>query len=507
MAMTFSGLSEREAEASRQKYGLNERLYKESFGDNLLHGFFGLSCKLFVIAAFLRIIQLLLGLIGVIAPVSDYSGIFVLLGLAVLCGLFEAYLRYVSHSKLNKLCSAALSGTYKVMRSNGKTENITENMLAVGDVVFISSGDFIPADGIMCEGMITVDQSEFGIFEKAEKTPPPSGYHGSKALGAKNPYCVYCGTDVCGGSGAFKITAVGENTALAEKLQAEGVKIYDQRFGGIIRIGAVTGTVPASAVLIFGIVTGAVSGNLFSGLFEGAASAAVILAAACFCGKSLICESAAAGVIARLFGRGIHAANPDILNGVSEITAVFADKTGVFTEGEYSVSGFIDGSGSEFGSFDKIDSKLAGLLKTAVMNTSSARFAPDGTVLGGNAAERAMLGFIKGGSAEKSKVKKQAEVIAESVFGLSAATVNLDGKLATFISGGAEAVLERCGDSFGADGKKNKITNKDALIKLAATFSLTGSDVIAYAAAENGIKGGKIPEGSFSLIGLAVLRG
>ena len=34
--MTFSGLSEREAEASRQKYGLNERTADISFADYLI---------------------------------------------------------------------------------------------------------------------------------------------------------------------------------------------------------------------------------------------------------------------------------------------------------------------------------------------------------------------------------------------------------------------------------------------------------------------------------------
>lgn len=504
--MTFSGLSGREAEASRQKYGLNERLYKESFGNNLLHGFCGLSCKLFIIAALIRIVLLLLGLIGVCEPASDYSAIFILFGLAILCGLFEADLRYVSHLKMNRLCASASSGTYKVMRSNGKTEDIAENMLAVGDVVFILEGDFIPADGIMSDGSISVDQSRFGILEKAEKTPPPSGYHGSKATGAKNPYCVYCGTVVHSGSGAFKITAVGENTAIAEKSRTESVEFHDEKFSGLIRIGTIIGAACAAVVLIFSTVMGAVSGGFFSGFLNGASSAAVILAVTCFCGKSLISEASAEAAIGKLFGKGARIINPDILGCASEITTVFADKTGVFTDGGCIVSGFIDGGGSEYSRVEKIDDKIAQLLKAAVLNTSSAQLAPDGTVFGGSAAERAVLEFIKGASGEKSKVKKQAELSSESIFGINAATVNLDGKLATFVCGEAELVLERCGDSFGSDGKKHKITNRDALVKLAATISLTGKDVIAYAVAENGIKGGKLTGENFSLVGLVVLH-
>ncbi len=82
--MSLSGLSEREAEASRQKYGLNERTAEISFAENIIGGITSLSCKFFVIAAMVKIVALLLGLLEVTEPVSDVYGIFVLAGLAVL---------------------------------------------------------------------------------------------------------------------------------------------------------------------------------------------------------------------------------------------------------------------------------------------------------------------------------------------------------------------------------------------------------------------------------------
>ena len=85
--MTFFGLSEREAEASRKKYGFNELLYKPSFGRNLLRGVNGLSCKLFVIAALAEVIRVLLGLVGFINTEDDFVRSAVLFGAGVLCGL------------------------------------------------------------------------------------------------------------------------------------------------------------------------------------------------------------------------------------------------------------------------------------------------------------------------------------------------------------------------------------------------------------------------------------
>ena len=57
--MSLSGLSGREAEASRQKYGFNERKNNIKIGDSIIMGAMALSCKLFVIAAMLKIVLLL----------------------------------------------------------------------------------------------------------------------------------------------------------------------------------------------------------------------------------------------------------------------------------------------------------------------------------------------------------------------------------------------------------------------------------------------------------------
>ena len=75
----------------------------------------------------------------------------------------------------------------------------------------------------------------------------------------------------------------------------------------------------------------------------------------------------------------------------------------------------------------------------------------------------------------------------------------------TFVRGGAEIMLDRCSDSVGADGRKQKITNKSALQKLAAAIALTGKDVVALAVSERAIKDGRLPSGGYALVGLAAL--
>lgn len=498
--MSLSGLSAREAEASLQKYGLNERTIEISFGDYFIGGLTSLSCKLFVIAAMIKIIALLLGLLEVIPPVKDVTGIFVAVGLALLSALFEATVHYVTDKRTRKICTDARQCVYTVLRGQ-KTELVEEKKLAVGDTVYLSAGDIIPADGIVADGNFTVDQSEFGTLEKIEKTTPPATFHGSKAVGLKNPYSLYKGSVITDGSGAMRITATGDNTLVAGKTN-DNIKIHGGNFSTLICAGGIIGAVCAGAVLIFCVVYGVISSKLVMGLLEGFSTAAAILALSSLCGKNLIVEAAAANVMNKLERKGVKISKPDVLNDMESVKIVFVDKAGSYTDGNYIVNGFIDGAGNQIEKLDDINEKVAALIKAAAVNTSTAYIDSDNNVYGGNSVDRAILNYVKRVSG-KAKVKKQAFVQKN---GISGVEVNLDGKAVTFISGSAEFILKKCFDSFSANGKKRRITNKDALVKLAATISLTGNDVIALAVCDRTINDNKLPTGSCTLIGMIVVH-
>ncbi len=498
--MSLSGLSVREAEASVQKYGLNERTADTGFGEYFVQGLTSLSCKLLVIAAMVKIVILLLGLLEIIAPVRDVTGIFVLVGLALLCALLEAALRYTSAKKAAEICTSARQSSYSVLR-DGKLTVVEEKMLAVGDVVYLSAGDVVAADGIVADGRFMVDQSELGTLERMEKTVPAQSFRGNRAMGLKNAYSLYKGSVITEGSGAMRITATGDNTLIAGK-QADFAQLHGSNFSGLTRACGIAGAVFAVTILVFFAVYGGISGQLAKGLLEGVSASAVVLAISCVCGKNLIVEAVASGVMRKLYRNGVKISKPDILNDMENISIAFVDKTGAYTDGSYAVNGFIDGTGKQIDKIDDINEKIIALVKAAAINTSTACIDADNTVYGGTASDRAILEFVRKASG-RSKVKKQACVRKGGICGV---TVNLDGRLATFVSGNAEVILGKCSESFSADGKKRRITNRDALLKLAATISLTGSDVVALAVNDRVIKDEKLPTGSYTLIGMITLH-
>jgi Cu2+-exporting ATPase len=81
------------------------------------------------------------------------------------------------------------------------TESVPLSELRVGDIVLVRPGARVPADGTVVEGTADVDES---MITGESKTVP-------KGLGSK----VIAGTVASGGSLRFRITAVGDQTALS----------------------------------------------------------------------------------------------------------------------------------------------------------------------------------------------------------------------------------------------------------------------------------------------------
>ncbi|MBP1561540.1 MAG: cation-transporting P-type ATPase [Oscillospiraceae bacterium] len=503
--MTFSGLSVRESEAAKQKYGSNELSYKLSFGNCLLHGFGSLTFRLIMIAVLIQVILVLLGLLGYAAEYPVYKAA-VLLGAAVAYALAEGLMRYRAENTLNSLCRKAASGEYFVFRENGKAELVHESELTVGDAVYLAAGDVVPADGIMADGAVTVDLSRLGIAKKAEKSVPPMGYR-SGIIEPETPYSLCGGAEVCGGSGVMRITAIGGNTYAAKKREgAEQIYFPDSEFSGMNRVCGIIGAAFAAGIVILSAVYTAWYRVLPVYILHGLSCAALVLAVSCAGGRSVLFRFAAANTVKKLWSRDVRVSNPGAMISAAETDILFTEKCGFISENSYTVSGFIDGSGKEYAKFTEIDGKLGKLAKMAVINCCSAVPGKDGTVIGRDGFDCAMLGFVSPYSSRRDVLKKQAETRYDKKNRLSGATVSLEGRMITIIRGGAEFMLKKCSEYYGGDGQKQRITNKDALSKLIDAISLTGKDVTAFAVSDKSIKNGALPDGGCTLIGFMALQ-
>lgn len=147
-----TGLNNKQIEESRKKYGVNKieskkkntfiKLVFEAMGDPII--------KILIIALAVKILFLFRD-----SDIYETMGIVVAIFLA---SFISAISEYGSEKAFEKLNSENSQILVKVKR-NSKKMTINMDDLVVGDIVYLESGDKIPADGIIVAGEISVDES------------------------------------------------------------------------------------------------------------------------------------------------------------------------------------------------------------------------------------------------------------------------------------------------------------------------------------------------------------
>lgn len=148
----MNGLSDAEVLESRRKYGSNSisvknenkffRLLLESLGDPII--------KIMLIALAVRVVFLF-------SSFDWYETLGMLISI-LLSSLISSLSEYGSNKSFKRLQSEYESIRVRVKRNNVLT-NVKNEEIVVGDIVYLESGEVIPADGIIISGSIGVDES------------------------------------------------------------------------------------------------------------------------------------------------------------------------------------------------------------------------------------------------------------------------------------------------------------------------------------------------------------
>ena len=198
--MKIIGLTEKEVEINREKYGTNDltKMKKDSFMKKLFITFSDPIIKILLIALALKVIFLF-------RDFNWYETIGIVIAI-LLASLISTISEYGSEKAFEKLQEEASLLKCRVIRNNKKVE-IPVSDVVVGDIVCIEQGDKIPADGIVVVGSISVDESSLnGETKEIIKEP---------ALNINKPRSkniVYRGTVVYNDNALMLVTKVGDNT-------------------------------------------------------------------------------------------------------------------------------------------------------------------------------------------------------------------------------------------------------------------------------------------------------
>lgn len=215
-----TGIESKEIDSRRNKYGFNEFTPKEegSFFDDLKEA---LSEPMIVILIAAAIIS------AVVGETHDAIGIICAIAIGVGIGM-------VTEGKSKKAAEALSKLTenieVKVLR-DGKVQQIPKNELLPGDIVYIETGDMVPADGRLIESvnlkvredMLTGESDD--VSKNADITIPMEKIESKgqtieqEPIPAKQINMVFGGTLVAYGRGTMVVTSIGDDSEMGRIAQ------------------------------------------------------------------------------------------------------------------------------------------------------------------------------------------------------------------------------------------------------------------------------------------------
>ena len=469
--MSLKGLSKKAVEESRKRYGTNAltQIPPEPLWKKILEGFKDPMIMILLVALVVQAVLFLLGEAEWFEPVGILIAIMIANGVAS-----------ISENKQENKASALkeeeeAKETAKVVR-DGQLEEIHVNEVVVGDIVYLQAGDKIPADGIVAEGSIKVDQAALnGETEEAEKIPFVEGAeYDTKDL--LNKYYAYRGTVVCGGEGYMEIKVVGDKTLFGElalEVQEDTRQTPLQVKLGILakqisKFGYIGAIAIVAGILAKTLITGAVPEGIFEWIrlvMDAVTVAVTVIVCAVPEGLPMLTSILLSFQSMKMAKDNVLVRKINGLETAGSLSLLFSDKTGTITEGRLSVVEMATGNVTVFNELSKVNPSLASDIITGIGINNSAAVSND-SIIGGNSTDRALMSFLMDSKAV-SEINKE-DVRSFNAFDsnkkCSSVTVTRSGESITYIKGAPERIIERCTTYVDENGDIKELVEKNYLV-------------------------------------------
>ena len=459
----YRGLLPAEVEQSRAQYGENRfttakragfwRHFFANLGDPVI--------KVLLVALVLHLLLLFRN-----ADWFETVGIAVSVFLATFISTLSEYGSEAAFARLCESCGAPLC---RVRR--GTVCEIPSAEVVVGDVILLGAGERIPADGVLLQGALSVDQSPLtGESREAEKRP----YRRGEKCEPSAEGALFAGCTVLGGEGEMQVTAVGDRTFLggiSGELQSERRDSpLKQRLARlahqISRIGYAAAAVCVLAFLFHRLFLDAdfdrveilarlrdlpLMGEL---LLRALTLGLTVVVVAVPEGLPMMIAVVLSSNIRRMVRDNVLVRKPAGLEAAGSMNILFTDKTGTLTAGRLRVARVMSSTG-EFESIAALrrnaPALAACLALAAHANSGASRGEADGhsVALGGNSTDRALLTAFLDAPAPAFAVRARLPFDSAHKF---AAVELADGRV--LVSGAPERLLPFVSAAMGTDGAR-----------------------------------------------------
>ena len=467
--MKYNGLTDKQVEESRSKFGSNEipdsepttfwEEFKETFSDPMI--------KILLAIAALMIVMFFFGYAEIYEPLGTIVAVLIVATVSAKTGV-------ASDTKYRELKDNTEKDKCKVHR-NGVITVIDVDDVVVGDKVLLQSGDKIPADGVLIDGALRVDNSALnGEAEECKKTAASEDFQLEDDITGDtfvDAHSLFRGAVIFDGEGILDVRKVGLKTMMgkmAEEMQEDEpdspLKVKLAKLAKQISTFGYIGAVLIAVLYLvyFVMQAGGVSQYFAMGIepvvkdvVRALSLAIVIIVCAVPEGLPLMISLVLMQNTSKMLDHNVLVRRAEGIETAGSLNILFSDKTGTITKGMLEVVDFFTGDGNsiDIAQLSK-HSKVKGLVDLAIGKNTQSMFDASHKVIGGNATDQALMKFLGEETfktlenSSEYKITKQQSFNSANKF--SQARIDSTGK--TFYKGAPEKLLANAVKYLDADG-------------------------------------------------------
>ena len=417
MGVFMIGLTDIEVQSNRKKYGSNTytKLKRKSFFKLVLEKLSDPIIKILLIVLIIKIIFLFRDFdwfetIGILVAILSSS-------------IISAISEYGSDSAFENLENTTSNIKVKVIREN-QIREIDSVDVVKDDIIILSSGDKIVADGIIIQGEVLVNESTINGEAKEKKK-------------IKDDF-IYSSTIVFDGEAKMKVSAVGDNTIIgkmAKDIQEDSpISPLKIRLTQLARIISILGYIGALFVFIVYLFTS--KDYSFSNILYALTLSVTVVVVSVPEGLPMMITLVLSSNMKKMMKNNVLVRKLVGIETSGNLNILLTDKTGTLTEGKLNVYKIVTYE-KEYNNLEQLNNNLKNEVNNNVLYDNSSMINSNGNAIGGNSTDRALLSFANFDNSRKVIYKE----IFDSNKKYSLATLDND---ITYIKGASEVLLDKC---------------------------------------------------------------
>ena len=519
--MLKKGLNDQQVRQSREKYGNNVipdsepttfwAEFKETFSDPMI--------KILLFIAGLMVVMFFLGYAEIYEPIGTVVAVLIVAFVTAKTGV-------ASDTKYRELKNSTKKDVCKVYR-NSMVTVIEVDDVVVGDKVLLQSGDKIPADGILVEGDLRVDNSALnGEAEECKKfatdisTEMADNITGDTFV---DKHSLFRGAVVFDGTGILDVRKVGLKTMMgkmAEEMQEDEVDSpLKVKLGKLAHQISTFGYIGAFVIAVFYMAyfvlnAGGIEQYLSIGwaeilknVIDAVSLAIVIIVCAVPEGLPLMISLVLMQNTSKMLDHNVLVRKAEGIETAGSLNILFSDKTGTITKGMLEVVEFFMPNGDTI-PIDNLGlhSKVKALLDISIGKNTASMFDANHKVIGGNATDQALMKFI--GEETYNVLTNESEYSVTNSQGFNSSNkfsqVEIKELGKTFYKGAPEKFLSIATKALDEDGNEVEL-NFDEINEKINTLASRAMRVLAFGYSNSSMTENAIND-DVVLIGFVAIR-